>query len=104
METWALRPLQLAGTHLVKLGHSRTTSGDQGRFTYSPVQILDTSGQLLERIDFTNQTPYNRTDLEVTAYVQDHWTVTPRLSFDYGARIEHQRLAASLRIAPREGI
>ena len=104
LETWSLKPLQLAGTHLVKMGNSLTTSGDEGRFSYHPIQILNNAGQLEERIDFTNQPPFNRTDLEVTAYVQDHWSLTPRLSFDYGARIEHQRLASSLRIAPRDGI
>ncbi len=39
----------------------------------------------------------------MTAYVQDHWSATPRLALDYGIRFEHQKLADSLRIAPRVG-
>jgi hypothetical protein len=104
LETWSLRPLTLGGTHLVKLGDSLTTSGNQGRFDYRPVQIVDGAGNLEERVDFVNLPPFNRDDLEVTAYVQDHWSPTPKLAFDYGARVEHQRLASSLRIAPREGV
>ena len=104
LETWSLTPLHLAGTHLVKMGSSVTSASDEGQFGYRPATILNTAGQLLERIDFTNPTPFNRTDFEVTAYVQDHWSLTPSLSFDYGARVEHQRLASSLRIAPREGL
>jgi hypothetical protein len=104
LETWSLAPLNLAGTHLLKLGTSMTGSGDQGAFSYRPVDILNTAGQLEERIDFTNQNPFNRTDLEVTAYAQDHWALTPKVSVDYGGRFEHQRLASSFRTAPRGGL
>jgi hypothetical protein len=103
LETYSLQPLRLAGTHLVKLVSSSTWSGDDGRFTYRPVEILDSAGRLEERIDFSNPPAYSRTDLEVTAYVQDHWSLTPKLSFDYGGRLEHQRLAQNLRVGPRGG-
>jgi hypothetical protein len=104
LETWSLAPLHFLGTHLVKMGTSLTHLGDQGSFTYRPIEILDATGLLEEQIDFSNTAPFNRTDLEITAYVQDHWSLTPNLSFDYGGRVEHQRLASSLRIAPREGV
>jgi TonB-dependent Receptor Plug Domain len=103
LETYSPKPMRLAGTHQIKFGNSLTRSGDDGSFTYRPVHIVDSAGQVLQDIDFTNQGPYSRIDLEVTAFVQDHWALTPSLSFDYGARIEHQRLASSLRIAPRAG-
>ncbi len=103
LEIWSPAPVKLAGTHLVKLGTSLSRATDQGQFTYRPVDILDTAGQELERIDFTNPAPYSRTDLEVTAYGQDHWSLTPKIAFDYGLRVEHQRLAESLRVAPRAG-
>jgi hypothetical protein len=104
LETWSLAPFHLAGTHLIKMGTSLTTLGDQGHFTYRPIDIEDSAGLLEQQIDFTNQNPFNRSDLEVTAYAQDHWSLSPRLSIDYGARVEHQRLAESLRIAPRVGV
>ena len=103
-EIWSPTPVRLFGTHQVKLGSSLTSSGNQGRFTYRPIEILDAEGRQLRRIDFTNPTSFNRTDSEVTAFVQDHWTLSPKFSFDYGARVEHQRLATSLRIAPRVGM
>jgi hypothetical protein len=56
------------------------------------------------RIDFANRPAYKRTDLEFTAYAQDHWSLTPRIALDYGIRVEHQRLASSLRVAPRAGM
>jgi hypothetical protein len=103
LETWSLVPLRAAGTHLLKMGTSLTGSGDDGQFTYRPVNIVNNNGQLLERIDFSNRNPFSRTDLEVTTFAEDHWSLGPKIAFDYGFRIEHQRLPDSLRIAPRAG-
>ncbi len=104
LETWSLAPFHLGGTHQVKMGSSLTGLGDQGRFDYRPIDIETAAGLLEQRITFTNLPSFNRTDLEVTAYAQDHWSLSSRLSIDYGARVEHQRLASSLRIAPRVGL
>lgn len=104
LESWSPAPIRVAGTHLLKIGSALTTSGDDGQFTYRPVEILSNDGTLLRRIDFSPRSPFSRTDREVNAYAQDHWAVSPVFAFDYGARIENQRLAESLRIAPRAGI
>jgi hypothetical protein len=103
LENWSPAPLRFAGTHLFRIGSSLTQSSDDGRFIYHPVDILNTTGQELERITFDDRGPYSRTDLEIAAYAQDHWMLSPKLALDYGARIEHQRLASNLRIAPRAG-
>jgi hypothetical protein len=103
LENWTPKLLKFAGTHQTRIGSSLTFSGSEGRFSYRPVNILNTAGQELQRITFSDPGAYSRSDSEATAYVQDHWTVNPRISFDYGARVEHQRLASSLRIAPRAG-
>ncbi len=104
LEIWSPAPWRLVGTHQWKIGTSLTVSNDRGSFTFRPIDILGAQGQLIESIDFANQAPYKRTDLEFTTYVQDHWSLSPRISLDYGVRVEHQRLASSLRIAPRSGL
>ena len=104
LEIWAPAPVRLVGTHQAKVGTSLTVVNDHGEFTYRPVNILGARGELLQRIDFRNQGPYKRTDLEFTGYVQDHWSLNSKLSLDYGLRLEHQRLASSLRLAPRAGL
>jgi len=104
LESWLPVPLRLAGTHLIKIGSSFTNTGDAGQFTFRPVNILDVSNRPLERISFSERNPFNRTDREVTGFAQDHWVLNSKVSFDYGARVEHQRLAASLRVAPRAGL
>jgi hypothetical protein len=103
LETYSMKPIRLRGTHQIKFGNSLTGSGDIGAFTYRPVTVLNATGQILQSIAFTNQGTYIRNDLEVTAFAQDHWALSPTFSIDFGARIEHQRLAQSLRIAPRAG-
>ncbi len=103
LENWSPVPLRFFGTHQIKIGTSVTGTGEEGRFSYRPVDIQDIAGRLLQRIDFTNQNPFTRTDREVTGFAQDHWSLTPKLALDYGARVEYQRLSTSLRIAPRGG-
>lgn len=103
LESWSLAPVRLLGSHLFKMGSSVTWSGYQGRFDYRTINVLGLAGTLEEQISFFNPAPFTRSDLEVTAYVQDHWSLTHRFSIDYGIRVEHQRLASSLRVAPREG-
>jgi hypothetical protein len=103
LENWSLPPFTFLGTHLFKTGISLTHSTDEGRFNYHPIEIRTASDVLEQRIEFSSPAPFNRADLEVTAYAQDHWSVLPNLSFDYGGRLEHQRLPTGLRIAPRAG-
>ncbi|HVW84165.1 MAG TPA: hypothetical protein VHB50_05775 [Bryobacteraceae bacterium] len=104
LELWSPAPVQLFGTHLFKVGSSLTIANDRGRFVFRPVDVLNAAGGLLESIGFTSPGPYARTDLEYTAYAQDHWAPNAKIAFDAGMRVEHQRLAESLRIAPRAGV
>jgi hypothetical protein len=104
LEIWSPAPWRLLGTHQWKIGTSLTVSNNRGSFTFHPIDIVGAQDQLFQRIDFANQVPYKRTDLEFTTYAQDHWSPSPRISFDYGVRVEHQRLASSFRIAPRSGL
>ncbi len=104
LEIWSPAPLTLLGVHQLKIGSSLTYSGDQGQYSFRPVEIDNSAGQVLEKVSFTTPAGFNRDDTEVTAYAQDHWSVTPRIALDYGLRFEHQKLADSLRIAPRVGV
>jgi hypothetical protein len=104
LEIWSPAPLTFFGSHQLKVGTSLTVVNDRGEYDFHPVDLFSYTGTLLESIDFSAPGAYKRTDLEFTGYLQDHWTVNSKLAFDFGLRVEHQREADSLRIAPRAGL
>ena len=104
LEIWSPAPQKLLGVHELKIGSSWTLSSDQGQYAFRPVNIENSARQLLENISFTSPGGFNRSDTEETAYVQDHWSLTPRVAVDAGVRFEHQKLADSIRVAPRVGL
>jgi len=104
LEVWSPGQIERAGRHELKFGASLTYLDNSGQVTNRPIDILDTTGQLLRRIDFTSGQPFRLTDSEAAAFAQDHWTVSPRLAFDVGGRVVRQNIARTVRMAPRTGI
>jgi len=92
------------GAHDPKLGLTVARTSNRGQFSARPVNIQDTAGRLLERIQFAGGRPFDRTDLETAFFSQDHWAVRPGLVLDLGTRLERQSIAGSFRIAPRVGM
>jgi hypothetical protein len=104
LEMLSLKPLRSYGVHNLKLGGGVTRTYMDGFYEARPVNIRDTNGELLQRIEFDGGSPYRRSDVEFAAFVQDHWLVTPNLAFDLGARVERQSITNNFRIAPRAGL
>jgi hypothetical protein len=104
LEIWSPGMLAAAGTHELKIGGSATFLEDSGQVLDRPINILNPTGLLLRRITFTEGTPYRVKDSEVAGFVQDHWSLTPRVILDLGGRIERQNIADSVRLAPRAGL
>jgi hypothetical protein len=92
------------GTHSFKAGSYVAVSHDNGFITEHPIDVMDTTGHLLERIEFTAGTTLHNSDTDLAFYAQDHWVLTPRLSMDFGMRMEYQRISEAVRLAPRAGI
>jgi hypothetical protein len=92
------------GAHNFKVGSYMAESTDNGQVTDRPIDILDTTGQLIESIAFTAGQPFRRWDTEYAFFGQDHWNVTPRLAIDLGIRSESQQVSESFRLAPRVGV
>ena len=104
LETWTPKDFQRGGRHQLEFGSSFSLLTNSGLSEARPIDLLDSSGILLQRITFTPGTPYSRQDAETTFFAQDHWNVNPRLAFDLGARFEYQSAASSSRVAPRAGL
>ncbi len=72
IENWTPRTLHLGGKHTLQIGSVVDHSENEGRFQARPVQIQDSRGHLLRRIDFTSSRPFALADLEPGVFVQDH--------------------------------
>src|SRR5271157_1534951 len=92
------------GTHSFKAGAYMAESTDNGQVSNHPIDIVNSSNQLLERISFTPGQPFRMSDTEYAFFGQDHWIVSPSLAVDLGIRAESQELSESFRVAPRAGI
>jgi hypothetical protein len=92
------------GVHNFKAGAYGARTSDQGQVTDRPIDLLDSAGQLFERVAFNGGQPFSMSDWEMAFFSQDHWLVTPRLAFDLGIRTESQELSESFRVAPRIGV
>ena len=103
-ETWSPAAIHDLGTHELKLGLLATHTSDTGQLTASPIDVENTAGVLLQRIDFSGGGPYSHYDVETAFFSQDHWTIAPRLALDYGTRLERQSISGAFRIAPRTGL
>jgi hypothetical protein len=104
IETYSLAPVKWVGTHNLKFGLTVAHTGNRGDFVAHPVQIQDTEGRLVKRIDWVGGQSFDRTDLETAFFAQDHWVITPRLAIDIGTRFERQGITETTRVGPRVGL
>lgn len=102
--SYSFAPRERWGSHGFKVGSYIAGSYDDGRMVERPINILDTSGRLLERISFTGGSAFDNADTEYALYAQDHWTVSPHVAIDIGLRSESQEISRAIRLAPRFGI
>ena len=104
IEVFSLKPIRNIGSHNLKFGSIVGGTSNEGEFIARPVNILDATGNRLRRIEFAGGQPFDREDLEIVGFGQDHWVVTPKLAFDIGMRFERQGITETFRIAPRLGL
>jgi len=104
LENYSLAPINGYGQHNLRFGTTLSDTDSRGEFLARPVDIEDTSGRLIRRIEFIGGHPYHVSDLELALYAQDHWVINPRLALDVGSRIERQGITDTFRFAPRAGL
>ena len=102
--SFSFAPWNRWGSHSFKIGAYAAGSYDDGQMVEHPINLLDYSGRLLERIAFTGGSPFNNTDTEYALYAQDHWIISPHIAIDMGLRLESQEVSETIRLAPRFGV
>jgi len=104
LETYALAPITSIGTHNLKFGTIVSRTTNRGQFLGDPVDIEDTAGLLLRRIQFVGGSIFNKRDVETEFFGQDHWEITHNVALDLGTRFDYQAITGTFRVAPRMGL
>jgi hypothetical protein len=99
LNTYSFAPL--GPSHLVKAAAGITYESFDGTNASRPVQIVRADGTLSEQITFTGNTALNRSKTMIVGYVQDAWTVRPRVTMQYGVRFDRDSVTGDSNIAPR---
>ena len=91
------------GKHLVQAGiaashialRSADAGGFQGLYVFPSLVALSAAHPDFYTQNFGDPDT-NFSELRTAAWIQDHWTLSPRLTLDYGLRYEDNRLPSSL--------
>lgn len=102
-ETYQFGTRHFLGTHQWRVGleYARSTYG--GRQSFAPVEIFGVEEIPIERITFNGGAESHIAQQEVTWFVGDRWTASPRLILDLGLRFDSDNLTSSAHVAPRVG-
>jgi hypothetical protein len=99
LTTYAFTPM--GPKHLVKVGTGVTYESLDGVSTSRPVDIVREDGTLSQEITFSGNGLLDRHRTALRGYGQDSWTVSSRLSVQFGARYDYDSFTGDVNVAPR---
>lgn len=100
-ETYYARPLKLAGQHSFRIGAELDRTSISSRFRNNSILIRRNNGTLAQRIDFAGPSATAFRVGEVSAFAQDHWTISRKLAIDAGLRLDRDGIVRHANLAPR---
>jgi hypothetical protein len=100
-EVYYPRPLKFYGSHSIKTGVEIFNSRVRAALNYSPIFIRRLDETLAQQIDFQSDLPLRYSYQETAAFVQDRWTVNPKLTLDYGFRFDRDGITGRNNFSPR---
>ncbi|GAC1692896.1 MAG: hypothetical protein NVS9B5_35280 [Terriglobales bacterium] len=103
IESYAASPRRLWGTHSMQGGFSIAASQYNASMANRPVDIMNATGVLLKKIQFTDARPFGESEVETGAFAQDHYILNNSLALDVGMRFERQARIGDIHAAPRFG-
>jgi hypothetical protein len=92
------------GQHVFKIGADVQWSEFEGFSVSRPVEIRRLDGSLAERIVFGGPTRQQVSGAEVAIFAQDRWRLTPRVTFELGARLDREAVVERVNWSPRAGV
>ena len=103
-ESYRFASRQFVGTHQIRTGVEYSHSSLSGLETFLPVELIGSSGTMIEQITFTSPGSLNVGQNETAAYVVDQWAPLSRLSFGLGLRLDNDTVTGSTHVAPRGSV
>ncbi len=101
IETYYFSPFEGAGNHSVKAGFEFDRTNISSLFRYNTIFLRRLDNTLAQRIDFTLPARSNFSYSEVGLFLQDRWTIDPRLTIDLGVRYDRDGVNRANNVAPR---
>jgi hypothetical protein len=92
------------GTHEIRVGFDFLYRTFLGTSLSREINLLNQDGTTAEQIAFTGAGALRGSDSESSEYVEDHWTLTKKLSLTLGIRLSSQTIGLDAAFAPRVGI
>jgi len=99
MTTYAFAPF--GPRHLFKAGAGGAVEQIDGTSRSAPVRIVRADGTLVEQIAFVGPGVLNGQRTDLRTFVQDRWTLSPRMSVEYGGRSDYDTFTGQAGFAPR---
>jgi hypothetical protein len=103
-EIYHFSPKHFLGDHELKVGFDFSHGSYDGRQLFLPVSIVGMAGSTLEQINFGTPTTFSIQQNEVAWFGGDQWTLGPRLTLDFGLRLDHDSVTDSTHAAPRASL
>ena len=103
LEVYNFEPRLWRGAHGLKAGFNVSHADFHGTALGSPVRVLRADGTTSQLLEFAGGGSLRQQQTEYSAFVQDKWGVSPRLTLDLGLRYDRDQLGGENNFAPRLG-
>jgi hypothetical protein len=103
LEVYSFSPPNFAGEHFMKVGGGINYITFDGQNTSNIVRILRADGTRSQELSFVGSGNLSRNKTEFLAFFQDRWSISRRLTVDYGVRFDRNNIASENNFAPRVG-
>jgi len=101
LEVYSFTPAKFAGEHFMKVGGGINYITFDGRNTSNTVRILRADGTHSQQLDFVGSGQLSRNQTQFLAYFEDTWSMTRRLTLEYGVRYDRNNVTSANNFAPR---
>jgi len=91
------------GSHLIKIGVDLLAAAYDGTSDSRAVLIARTDGTLARRLDYTGASRQSVGNVDIAAFAQDRFELTPRWNVELGARIDRDGIVEQVNVSPRIG-